>query len=351
MKTFKKAFTAIVLLCLIVVQGFAQKPITAAEQKQVIDKAFSLLKTNYIFPEVIPAMEKSIYQKLSDGTYSKFSTVEEFLKNINIDLEQLSKDRHVNIFFDPIRVKQINTEEKQPGYAPEFLERARYENYMVRKAERLDGNVGYIKFNAFVDTSLAKNTLISTMNFVANSNALIIDLRQNGGGDARTLAFLLSYFLPDSTLISERRSRTTAITRTYVMHEPQVKKFNANMPVYVLVSKRTSSAAEAFAYTLQSYKRATVIGEVTNGEANPGYVFAVNAEMYIMIPAFESINPITKTNWQGKGVVPDVQVQNDKALTAAQAAAYKTLSQVVQVTQLRNMYASLAEDMQSMLQK
>ena len=122
------------------------------------------------------------------------------------------------------------------------------------------------------------------------------------------------------------------------------------MPVYVLVSKRTSSAAEAFAYTLQAYKRATVIGEITNGEANPGYQFAVNSDMYIMIPAFESTNPVTKTNWQGKGVVPDVQVQNDKALTAAQAAAYKTLSQVVQVTQLRNMYTSLAEDMQAMLQ-
>jgi retinol-binding protein 3 len=360
MKTIKKAFIAIVLPCLIFQSAstFAQKSdrqISVSEQKQIIDTAFRLLKTNYIFPGVIPSMEKIIYQKISGGAYAKFSTAEEFIKNVNMDLEQLSKDRHVNIFFDPVRVKQIQAEAKgdykQPGYAPAFLQRAKYENYMVRKAERLDGNVGYIKFNAFVDPELAKNTLVSAMNFVANSNALIIDLRQNGGGDARTLSFLLSYFLPDSTLISERRSRaTTTVSYQYLNHDPLVNKFNNEVPVYILVSKRTSSAAEAFAYTLQTYKRATIIGEITNGEANPGYLFALNAEMYIMIPAFESIHPITKTNWQGSGVTPDINVQADKALTMAQATAYKSLAKLVPVAELKSMYEWMADGLQAELQ-
>ena len=360
MRSFKKAFIAIVLPCLIFqsIPGFAQRsdrPINSQEQKQIIDKAFSLLKANYIFPDVIPPMEKEMYRKLSEGAYAKFSTAEEFIRNVNIDLEQLSRDRHIDIFFDPVRVKQIEAEakgnEKKPGYAPEFLQRAKYENYMVRKLERLDGNVGYLKFNAFVDTAIARNTLMASMNFLANSSALIIDLRQNGGGDSRTLAFLLSYFLPDSTLISNGRSRASAsIIHNYLTGEPLVNKFSKDVPVYILVSKRTSSAAEAFAYTLQSYKRATVIGEITNGEANPGYLFPINTEMFIMIPAFENTNPVTKTNWQGKGVMPDIQVQSDKALTMAQAKAYETLAAVTPVAELKGMYEWMSVGLQAELQ-
>lgn len=361
MKFFKQAFIALALPCLLFqsIAGFAQKtdkPITTQQQKQVIDSALRILKANYIFPAVIPAMEKQLHRKLSEGSYAKFTTVEEFLKNINADLEQLSNDRHVNIFFDPVRVKQIKTQSAstnpQQAFAPEFVQRAKYENFMFRKVERLDGNVGYIKFNVFVDTGLSKSTMLSAMNFVAHSNALVIDLRQNGGGNAWTMAFLLSYFLPDSTLISEQRSRATAsVGRNYVVREAQVNKFSKDLPVYILVSKRTSSAAEAFAYTLQSYKRAIVVGEITNGEANPGYLFPVNDEMYIMVPAFENINPVTRTNWQGKGVVPDISIQADKALTAALAAAYKNLSEVTTVAQLKNVYSSLAEDLRAELQK
>ncbi|HYC29203.1 MAG TPA: S41 family peptidase, partial [Chitinophagaceae bacterium] len=310
-----------------------------------------LLKTNYIFPDRIPPMEKVICKKLSDGSYSKYTTAADFLKNINTDLETLSNDRHIDIFFDPIRVKQIETEEKKQDYAPEFLQRAKFENYLVKKAERLDGNVGYLKFNGFMDTTLSKSTLMASMNFLLNSSALIIDLQQNGGGDARTLSFLLSYFLPDSTLISLSRSRATGTTTpNYLAPNTAINKFSNNVPVYILVSKRTSSAAEAFAYALQTYNRATVIGEITNGEANPGYLFAINKEMYIMIPAFENINPITKTNWQAKGVLPDVQVPADKALTAAQAAAYEKLSQSTNVAELRSFYDWMAVGLRGELQ-
>jgi hypothetical protein len=361
MKTCKKAFTAILLpiiLLLLSVSSYSQRSdrvITATEQNQIVDKAFTLLRANYIFPDILPKLEKEIFRKLKEGAYVKFATAEEFLKNINTDLETLSGDRHINIFFDPIRVKQLeaeaNGDQKKPGYGSAFLQRAKFENYMLRKVERLDGNVGYFKFNAFVDTALSKKALVAAMNLLENSTALIVDLRQNGGGDAKALSFLFAYFLPDSTLLSMGRSRTTkALTSHYLSGDRDIKKISKNVPVYILVSKRTSSAAEAFAYTLQSYKRATVIGEVTNGEANPGYLFPLNSEMYIMIPAFDIINPITKTNWQGKGVMPDVQILSDKALTMAQATAYETLAQKVPVPELKNMYAWMSIGLQAELQ-
>ena len=353
MKTYLKAFGAIVLSCLLLQASvsFAQadRAISKDEQRQVIDKAFSLLNANYISPEKISSISKEIYRKLSTGEYANLIKTDAFLDSLNSDLETLSGDRHVNIFFDPVRVKQLVAQEKagdqKKAYAPEFLQRAKYENFMVRKVERLDGNVGYFKFNSFVDTSLSKSTLVAAMNFLSNSSAVIIDLRQNGGGDSRTLGFLLSYFLPDSTLISQNRSRANgnaaiSIENRYIVHDAAVKKMD--VPVFVVVSKRTSSAAEAFAYILQSLGRATVVGEVTNGEANPGYLFPVNADMYMMIPAFESTNPVTKTNWQGKGVMPDVQVPADKALLMAQAKAYETLAGVTPVRELKGMYEWMA---------
>ncbi len=333
----------------------SNRAITAEEQKTIIDKAFVLLKANYIFPNSVTVMEKEIYQKLSAGAYAKFTSVEDFLKNINADLERLSNDRHVDIFYDPIRVKQIEAEAKnedsKPVYDPRFLQRAKYENFMVRKVERLDGNVGYLKFNAFVDPELSKPTLTASMNFISNSSVLIIDLRQNGGGDSRTLSFLLNYFLPDSTLVSQGRSRmNNEITSSYIIKDSAINKVRQDVPVYILTSKRTSSAAEAFAYILQASKRAVVVGDTTNGEANAGYLFSLNSEMCMMIPAFESINPITKTNWQGKGVLPDIKLAADKALLMAQAKAYEQLAMTTGVAENKTMYEWMATGLMAEVQ-
>jgi len=353
MKLFKKAFTAIlmpILFLFMSINSYGQRSdraITDIEKKQIIDTALALLKANYIFPEKLTVMEERIYKKFSTGEYSKFTVMEDFIKHINADLENFTNDRHVNLFHDPVRVKQIVAEAKgdnnKPGYAPEFLQRAKFENYMIRKVERLDGNIGYLKFNIFVDTFLSKKTLVAAMGFIANSSALIIDLRQNGGGDSHTCSFLLGYFLPDSTLISQRRSRSNnSLSKGYINHVSSLQKFSQDVPVYILVSKRTSSAAEAFAYTLQASRRAVIIGDTTKGEANPGYLYALNKEMYIMIPAFESINPITKTNWQAKGVIPDIKISADKALIMAQSKLYEKLATTSSNEDLKNMYSWMA---------
>jgi hypothetical protein len=349
MKTLKPLM-AIVLSFMICVPCFAQKSdhaITVEKQKQIVDKAFMLLKEHYIFPDKIAQMETAIRKKFSQGAYASFSSAETFLKTINADLETLSNDHHIDIFFDPVRVKQIqaeeNNSEQKRSYAPEFIQRAKYENYMMRKAERLDGNIGYLKFQAFVDTALSGKTLDAAMNFLSNSNAIIIDLRQNGGGDAATVSYLLGYFLPDSTLIMQARNRNNEVRLSYIDADHKRIKFQKDIPLFILTGKRTASAAEAFAYTLQSYKRAVVIGDTTLGEANPGYLFAVNNDMYIMIPAFENINPVTKTNWQSKGVYPDVPVNAESALLAAEMKAADFLSIHSSIPELKSMYRWMAD--------
>ena len=350
MKLFNRVFTGIILPLLFLVnfRGTAvsqinDNPITEAEKNQVIEKAFSLLKENYVFPEKVASMEKVVTEKQANGEYSKLLTAHAFLKQLNTDLETLGNDRHLNIFYDPIRVKQINLESKntstKPAFNTEFLERAKFENYMVRKAERLEGNVGYLKLDLFVDIQLSKPTLVSAMNFLSNSSALIIDLRQNGGGNASTVNFLLNYFLPDSTLVGHFTSRVTkTTTKLYMQHDEVVQKFSDDVALYILVAKRTSSAAEAFAYTLQAFKRAIIIGDTTNGEANPGYAYSVNKDMWMMIPTSINTNAVTKTNWQGVGVIPDEKISQEKAFTAGQAKAYEHLALKARNEQTKNRY-------------
>lgn len=354
MKLIKKAFAGIVLPILFGVSLpnniLAQKvdpPIAEAEKTEIINQAMKILKEKYIFPEKVSPMEKAVYKKFSEGQYAQYTTTNKFLKQLNHDMETLIEDRHVNIFYDPIKVKQIKAENKgtytHPNFSPEFLKRAKFENHMVRKAERLDGNIGYLKLDLFLDSRIAKPTIVSGMNFLSNSDIMIIDIRQNGGGNANAVNFLTNYFLPDSTLISEYYSTLTKeTTKTYIEHEEQVQKFSDKVPLYILVSKKTSSAAEAFAYQLQAFKRAIVIGDTTLGEANPGYAFALNDNLWLMVPTSINSNAVTKTNWQGIGVIPDILIKSGRALEAALADAYKKLSSNPENAKIKYLYEWLS---------
>jgi retinol-binding protein 3 len=359
MKTYQKAFTAILLSLLFLLHCFAthaqrsDRPVSEKEKNAIIAKVFSALESKYIFPEILPPVEKTINAKLANGGYAGFGTVEDFLKNLNSDLERLTNDRHVDVFFDPVEVKQINamaadTSTRENIIDSQYLQRAKYENFMVRNVERLDGNVGYLKFNKFLDLQIAKPTLTAAMNLLTHSNALIIDLRQNGGGYSNSVDFLLSYFLADSTLTGHFTSRIGNSTRAmYTHYDPVIKKFPADISVYILTSKRTSSAAEAFAYTLQAFKRAMIIGDTTNGEANPGFQFVITDELYLMVPTFVNRNAITGTNWQGTGVIPDIKITGSKALIAAQAMAYRNLSQTAAVPEMKYFYQWMATGLEA----
>ena len=332
MNQIVKAIAAMLLPMMFCLNPMAQsgRTITTIEKRNIIDTALQLLMQHYIFPDKADFVNKAIQKKWKSGGYDSLTERHDFLKALNQDLELLSTDRHVNIFLDPVRVQQIRTpvaKSDEPVFAGAFLERARFENYMVRTAKRLDGNIGYLKLDQFIDLRLSKPTLAAAMNFLSNSSALIIDLTENGGGHASTVHFLVNYFLPDSSFLSQFHSRlTNTTTQVFTEYDPLINKFAADIPLYILTSKRTSSAAEAFAYTLQSFKRAVIVGESTNGEANPGFPFAINDDLWMMIPTSLNTNAISKTNWQGVGVLPDRKIASPKAMSFALTNAYDTLA-------------------------
>lgn len=295
----------------------------ATQKITVIEKALELIKENYVFPEKVSRLESEIKNKLNNKEYDKFNIPQEFLNQLNKDLQIAGQDRHLKISFGPQIVKQLikdsSKEENNPTeLTPELLAWIKFENYGLKKVERIEGNIGYFKFDRFTDLHLAKETIIGAMNFISNSSAIILDLRDNGGGDSETSEFILNYFFPDGKKLGDVIFRKTDQSKEKVVkHDQSIKKIPDDIPVFILVSNRTASAAEAVAYILQQFKRAAIVGETTSGKANPGELFVVNDFLYMMIPTGYFRALPTQSNWEEKGVVPDIKTDPLFALPIA----------------------------------
>lgn len=325
----------IVMLMLTTLNLSAQNnpPFGDEMKKSVIQSAISLLHEHYIFPDRVKTIETALLKKMNSGGYSNLQNPPDFLRELNDDLEREGNDHHLNISFNPERVAQIRLDEQnEAGGKPEvfteqMMQRMRYENFRMRKLERYDGNVGYFQFLNFLPLTASKESMVSAMNFIRHSGALILDLRSNGGGDAESMNFLLGYFLRDGAQTGIWRHRKGNRTeKIFVKADTVVQKIPDGVPVYILVSNRTSSAAEGFAYTLQQYKRAIIVGEQTKGEGNPGQLFALNDFLYIMIPTIEGLNPVTGKGIEGVGVTPDIAVSSGSSLTQALLEIYTQMA-------------------------
>jgi hypothetical protein len=243
-------------------------------------------------------------------------------------LQEVSHDKHLRVVYshDPLpRKRTPSAEERQRMRVMQGKN-----NFGFEKVERLEGNVGYLELHGFMDAEAAGDTAAAAMNFLAHTDALIIDLRQNGGGSPGMVALLCSYLFAN-----ERKHLNDLVWRGPEGERveqwwtvPHVAgRHYANEDVYLLTSKRTFSAAEEFTYNLQALKRATVVGETTGGGAHPGGPRPINDHFVIWVPSGRAVNPITKTNWEGTGVKPDVLVPAELALkTAHLAALHKQLA-------------------------
>jgi len=201
-------------------------------------------------------------------------------------------------------------------------QRGRLDNFGIRQVERLDGNVGYLDVRRVAVPANAGPAITAAMELVAGSYALVIDLRHNGGGSPEGVVFWCSYLVDERpTHLNDIFHADTGETRQFwgLPYVPGTRYLDR--PVYVLTSGRTFSGGEDFAYTLQALGRATVVGETTGGGAHPTRGFPISAAVHIGVPFARSVNPVTGTNWQGTGVVPDVPADEGRAYDVAYARA------------------------------
>jgi C-terminal processing protease CtpA/Prc len=200
----------------------------------------------------------------------------------------------------------------------DWREQAKLDNYGLHKAERLPGNVGYLDVRVFHSAAWGGDVAIAAMNFLSNTNVLIVDLRKCRGGEPGMVALISSYLFGEEPVhLNNLYLRADNITQQYWTLPYVPGKRFSTQPIYILTSKDTFSGGEEFAYNLKTRQRATLIGETTRGGAHPGMSYGLYPHFDVVIPNGRAINPVTGTNWEGSGVVPDILISQEEAFTVA----------------------------------
>ena len=299
----------------------------AATKARIIDSLTTAMEARYVFPAKGTEAAKAIRRRFAAKQYDRITSAKEFGDSLTAHLQDVTHDLHVRVHYRHDPIPQMRDEEPPAAELARIREQERVRNYGFERVQRLAGNVGYLDLRSFSGDPDAQGTAIAAMNFLGHCDALIVDLRRNGGGSPAMIATLLTYLVaPDDRLNFNNFYRRASDQTDQWWTLPYVPGERLNgKPVWVLTSPRTGSAAEEFSYDIQTHKLGVTMGETTAGGANPGGMFRLNENFAAFIATGRAINPVTKTNWEGVGVKPDVPVAAADALREAHVAAVKKL--------------------------
>jgi retinol-binding protein 3 len=323
MKPARRICLVVITLCAFVGASRAQgTKLGSQAQSEVVNKIAQLLRENYVFPDIAEKAGKFVQSEQDKGAYANAAGPQDFSERLTRDLQSVSHDKHMRVFLAPPPAKEKEDEAEREL---RFLRQDARNNYGFVKVERLAGNVGYLDLRGFSPAQYGGGTAIAAMNFLANTDAVIIDLRKNGGGDPSMIQLISSYFFKEPTHLNNLYWRKDDRTDQFWTLPYVSGKSMADTPLYVLTSARTFSGAEEFSNNMKVLKRAKLIGETTGGGANPGGFFPLSSGLGMFIPTGRAVNPLTGTNWEGKGVEPDEKVPAADAFNIAYKEALKNI--------------------------
>jgi hypothetical protein len=305
-------------------------PIDAAIRAAMVDSLATALDSAYVFPDTARAMISHVKTRLASGDYDAMNDPAVFLQAVQDDVLSVYPDKHFRTAALPPASPEETAMAAGRHEDPSGRDRLSQNNFGFRKAEILPGNIGYLELTQFAPADAAGETAVGAMQMLAHCDAVIMDLRRNGGGDASMIQLLASYFLEEPEHLVSWYVRMENETKQSWSHAYVPGKRMFETPLYILTSGRTGSAAEEFTYDLKNLERATVVGERTGGAAHTVtfwfYDFS-SFRMGIQMPTGRAISPVTKTNWEGTGVEPNIAVPAERALATAQIEALRALEE------------------------
>jgi hypothetical protein len=337
-KMKKKWMVIPVFLALTMTGAIASTPptveINRATHVEVIDALVARLNAHYVFPDKAKQVEAVLRQRQREGKYDGITDGKQLARQLSDDVDGVIHDKHLLVAFSDRPVPPDNAMPAPPTtraewekqVPPAVLERVLASNLGVEKVDHLSPNIGYLQLSSFGPVFLVADKFTAAMNDLADTDGLIIDLRNNGGGGGDSVALLISYLVDERTRLNDTWERATGVTTQYWTQDKlDGKRYGGKKPVFILAGPNTKSAAEAFVYTMQALKRATVIGAPTWGGANAARPYRLGTHFAAFIPSRRSISPITHTNWEGVGVIPDIAATPDNALAVAKELLEKRL--------------------------
>jgi hypothetical protein len=352
MRTRLTVFVVLALLGAVCVLPAAAQPsrpaalpaMDAATRAAVVDSLTATIDSVYVLGEPAARIVAGLRQNLADGAYDDITDPADFARRLETDAQAINHDGHFGIRalppLDPA-VAEAGQEE-DPLEEERRARMMRAGNYGFRKAEILPGGIGYLRFDMFAHGDDAYEAGAAAMNFLANSNAVILDLRSNGGGSASMIRFLAGYLFAEKEHLINWEIRAENLTTQSYSADYVPGRRLLEQPVYVLTSGSTFSAAEEFTFDLRNLERATVVGDTTGGGGHTvaGYVYDFDGfRMMIRVPYGRAFNPENNEGWEGKGVLPHIAVPTEQALDAAHADALDKLMEAEEDEVIKGSYA------------
>jgi C-terminal processing protease CtpA/Prc len=304
-----------VLLLIVAVSTQAASPaLDAAAIHAAVQAVSKVFANEYFDIPLSKTVAAEITTRAAAGRYNDAATPANLARRLTADFFALTNDKHIDVAL--VR--------RQAGPAPSRSERRDVPTTAgFRRTEILAGNIGLLDMAFFMRPVEHRDALAAAMQTLQPAEALILDMRENGGGSPGTVALLVSYLLdpperPLFEIVGRSGSRETYQT------EPTATR-NGKRAVYVLTSPRSFSGGEGLAFMLQDLKRALVIGEITAGAANPGRPYPAGELFEITVPNGQLLTSVSKRNWEGAGVTPDLPVPAADALRVAHLRAVDDL--------------------------
>ena len=307
-------FTTLLAAVAAAAQVPAARTLTRGQMEAAIDSCSRAVREHYVFADVAERMAARWAEGLAGGRYDGAGDFALFCQQLQEDGRAESHDLHFGV-----RPGLGPVEGRGEGDGAD--DRERRGHYGWRRLEVLPGNVGYLELDGFSGDGRSGPVAAAGLQFLAGVDALVIDLRNNGGGDPKMIQLISSYLLPPETHLNSFHVRKGDQWQQFWTLPWVPGATLRDVPVYVLTSGRTFSAGEEFCYNLRNLGRATLVGERTGGGAHPVASHEVDlgdgAWLEIHIPFGRAVNPISGTNWEGTGVEPHLNVPAAQALDRA----------------------------------
>jgi retinol-binding protein 3 len=304
-------------------QSVSGHEVTQAEKTTAIEGLAKELGAQYVDPDMAKEMIRAIREHQARHEYDGITDGEKFAKALTNDLQAVSKDHHLGVDYSAEPIGEGRMDQPSAEDIRKFREAGERRNFQYRKVERLEGGIGLLQVDGFYPAEFVQETAAGAAGFLAHTEAVILDLRQNHGGNLDGPLLLASYFFKEMTHLTDFYNRAEKSTQQIwtmpVVPGPSL----ADKDLYILVSRDTFSAPEALAFDLQALGRAKIIGEPTGGGAHGTKPNRLTAHFVASIPFNVPINPRRQGDWEGVGVKPDVQVPAADALRTAHVMALK----------------------------
>ena len=319
--SIKVTLSLLVLLVFVGITNAQENTFTQEYKEGVINTLIQLMNDYYVLPDVAKKTEEHLLKQLANGHFDQLGNDADLAEALTKSVQDINKDKHMRITKNPPYVAPVETPERMIEERLYNLKRKKDYNSGFHTVKVLEGNVGYLDLRGFTYFFEGKIMADAYMKLVENTDAMIVDLSKNGGGDPAMVQYLCSYFFGEKVHLNSLYFRERDETIDFWSLEEVDGKNRADIPLFVITGSKTFSGAEEFAYNMQTQKRATLVGTTTGGGANPGTNMPINQNLTVFIPTGMAINPITKTNWEGVGVIPEVKTEEGAALYKAHELA------------------------------